>query len=289
MNKKKGIILLLATIIIILISVSIFSKEKVDLADYTIINYETDTLQVTPTLTGTWTLLSNTTDYNQQIDDLVSTGIYTEDEAKKLIPEDGIAEKLQGVVTNYEFLTTGPFKNGDVIQVKIHYNEDAARNAKLKITNDLFSFEIKGLLEPVTQGDITDDLFNQIEFSEEDALSTLEFEDSFYDMHDNKVVQQQYFLELPEEDSSDGSATISKAITIQQTSKPNTMRETFQENPSDDVSYITYSEGLNVYKNEKDVWVDTANYQSDYNFGDMNEFEAHLNEYGNVTAYPYNI
>lgn len=286
MNKKKGIILLLATIIIILISVSIFSKEKVDLADYTIINYETDTLQVTPTLTGTWTLLSNTTDYNQQIDDLVSTGIYTEDEAKKLIPEDGIAEKLQGVVTNYEFLTTGPFKNGDVIQVKIHYNEDAARNAKLKITNDLFSFEIKGLLEPVTQGDITDDLFNQIEFSEEDALSTLEFEDSFYDMHDNKVVQQQYFLELPEEDSSDGSATISKAITIQQTSKPNTMRETFQENPSDDVSYITYSEGLNVYKNEKDVWVDTANYQSDYNFGDMNDFEAYQNEYG---AYPYNI
>lgn len=280
MNKKKGIILLLATIIIILISVSIFSKEKVDLADYTIINYETDTLQVTPTLTGTWTLLSNTTDYNQQIDDLVSTGIYTEDEAKKLIPEDGIAEKLQGVVTNYEFLTTGPFKNGDVIQVKIHYNEDAARNAKLKITNDVFSFEIKGLLEPVTQGDITDDLFNQIEFSEEDALSTLEFEDRFYDMYDNKVVQQQYFLELPEEDSSDGSATISKAITIQQTSK---------ENPSDDVSYITYSEGLNVYKNEKDVWVDTANYQSDYNFGDMNEFEAYLNEYGNVTAYPYNI
>lgn len=180
-GKQKNLIIkivigIVALVIIIFGAMFVFKNfvgfTEVDLADDIILVYDTDEFTATPQIYANWNYYNENGYYDDQINYLVDTGIYTQEEAEAFIPDydAGIANSLSMVFQSYDLSTNEELSNGDTLEVTFSYDEQFAKQNKIKVTNNVIDFEISGLKEPITTDQITSDILAQMNYTSEDAI-----------------------------------------------------------------------------------------------------------------------
>ena len=105
-------------------------------------------------------------------------------------------DRLASFVHNIEYEVqgeNGTFQNGDQVQVKAVYDEEEAKALKLRITDDTFSTEVKGLIEYyVSDEDVPKKIKNEVEKQMEEALALfiedVELGDRYLSLDDDKDI-----------------------------------------------------------------------------------------------------
>lgn len=269
--KKFGI---LGTVILFILVISGFGLNylftnvigftDVDLADYAIVYYDTSSDHATPSLDGNWNYYSEGGYYTDGINQLVESGIYNEDEATNLMPDE-ISTKVANIVYDYELSTSNELVNGDQFEATIMYDQDLAKENKLNVTNNKFNFTIKGLREPVEVTDITEEMLSQIEFTEEDAIEDVKDDQWRPEDYKYEVESTHYFLITEESYYDDMDDTyIEKVIIVKKTDVED----------SEDVTFV--AKGLDKYVYKTDTEVTMGDYV--YDIDSINTYNGELED-----------
>lgn len=259
--KKVGIVSTIGLVVLLITGfglnwafTNIIGFTDVDLADYVVVYYDTSSQYATPDLYGNWQFYSEGGYYTDTIESLVENGIYTEDEATALMPDE-MATEVEPIVYNYELSTTNSLVNGDQFEATISYDQDLAKELKLNVINNKFAFTMHGLREPVEASDITDEMLSQIEFTNEDAIGYAMDDEWRPENYNYEVESTHYFLKKdPTYSDVDDTYYLEKVAVIKKT----------EIDDNENVEYISEGKEMYVLKSDTDIKVENESYGTDY-------------------------
>lgn len=142
----------------------------VDLANYAIVEYDQSGFTTQPSIYGNWTYYNENGYYNDAIETLVNSGVYNKEEAIEKMPDES-SLKVSNIVSGYDLSTNNPVEDGETVEVTIQYSEDAAKQQKLNVVNNKFSFTVGGLRQQLTTADFDDEVLATLSTSNDAVIS----------------------------------------------------------------------------------------------------------------------
>lgn len=267
MEKLKGKVtkgkLVLLTIIIVTIVLVGFSLKyindnyigfvDVDVADLVFIDYNKQTFETTPQLDWVGNYYDSNGYYDDFVQKLEKTGLYTSEQIDNYIPKlDGATYSALGsIYVDYGLSTENSLKNGDMLEVTVNYNQEKAKEKKINIVNNVVNFEIKGLYDRVTADDINSTIFEQVGGLKQIKTDALNYNLGLFDMT-YEVPEYKFYLEEIN-DSSQSTANLFQKLDIVYQEK-----DTYNKLDIDPDYYICNRQ-FNIYKVGDQVKLEDAN------------------------------
>lgn len=259
---SKGKIIVLAIIIVIFALLGFGLKYindnyigfiDIDMADLVFIDYNKQTFETTPNLDWVGNYYNSNGYYDDFVQKLENTGLYTSDQIDNYIPklEGTTYSALESIYIDYGLSTENPLKNGDKLEVTINYNQEKAKEKKINITNNVISFDIKGLYDRVVASDLDNSIFDQVGGLKQIKTDALNNNLGIFDMT-YEIPEYKFYLEDIDE-SSESTANLFQKLDI-------VYQEKDSYNKLDiEPDYYVCNRQFNVYKVEDQVKLEDAN------------------------------
>lgn len=260
-GKQKSLIIgigIVALIIIVFGAMFVLKNfigfTEVDLSDDIVLVYDTDNYTATPQIYANWNYYNENGYYDDQINYLVETGIYSEEEAEAFVPDynAATANALSMVFQGYDLSTNEELSNGDTLEVTFGYDEQFAKQNKLKVINNVIDFEIKGLKEPITADQITADILAQMDYTSEDALSKVKEDIYRYDEEDGDNLEFLSSKVYFKADDNNSSSELVQVFEIEYSNKKGDIVPYVVENSADLINDETVSVDKSTLQNSYD-------------------------------------
>lgn len=224
----------------------------VDFTDLVFADYNQETFATNVELDWVGNYYNANGYYDDFTKKLTDTGLYTKDQIDNYIPklDSETYTDIASIYQDYDLSTEKTLKNGDEVEVTINYDKDLAKEKKIKVTNNVLSFKIKGLYERVKASDITVKAFDQVGGVAQLKKDATDDSDDFFEMG-HKITDQKVYLEGVDQSGNTANAYQKLDVLFSE--------EDSYTNLDIEPDYYVCNRQFNVYKVNGNVKLEDAN------------------------------